>query len=63
MSYMFSGCSSLEYLDISNFNLSVLKKKGSYDNIFSGINKIKYISIYSIQNNQNIANDFFFRIK
>ena len=38
MSFMFSWCESLEYLDLSNFDTSNV---GNMENMFSGCHKLK----------------------
>ena len=40
---MFSGCTSLEYLEISNFDTSNIE---NLSNMFNGVNDIKYINLY-----------------
>ena len=49
MGSIFGGCTSLEYLDISNSNFNP-DKLNSFVGLFDGMNNIKYINIYNIQN-------------
>ena len=50
MRSMFSGCTSLEYLDISNFNtLNVRENNAFMLFMFMGVNSLKYINLYNAQ--------------
>ena len=53
MNYMFSGCSSLENIDLTNFNISSLTQL-SY--IFSGCSSLKSIDLskFDISNVQDM---------
>ena len=55
MSYMFYGCTNLEILDISNFNLA---KCDSFNKIFSNYDYLKYLNIKNI-NTDKIFQDYF----
>ena len=55
MSGMFYGCDSLNFLDISNFNMI---NCNSYDNMFSNINNISYINLYNFKNDKIISKIF-----
>ena len=46
---MFKGCDSLEYLDISLFNFSIVDSE-KIKHIFSCLNNIKYINLSNVSN-------------
>ena len=46
MNYMFSGCSSLEYLDISHFSSAKIAK---FESMFQEVTNLKYISLYKAE--------------
>ena len=41
---MFNGCSSLEILDLSNFNTRFISKN---DSVFEGLNALSYLNLYN----------------
>ena len=51
MDQLFYNCSSLEILDIKNFNLISLE---TFDNIFIKMNNILYIDLMNLINEKNI---------
>ena len=53
MNKMFSGCASLEYLDISNLDIDKLE---SYDEMFNGADLIKYIGLYNVKKSNLLIN-------
>jgi len=55
MNYMFYGCDSLAFLDVSNFNMD---NCDSYSNMFSNISNIKYLNLYNLTKDKIFANIF-----
>jgi len=51
---MFSGCESLKFLDISNFNMEQITDGES---MFNGIKNLKYINLYNIQKSYNFISE------
>jgi surface protein len=51
---MFSGCESLKFLDISNFNMEKITKGES---MFNGIKNLKYVNLYNIPKSYNFINE------
>jgi hypothetical protein len=47
---MFSGCSSLEYLDISHFSSA---KATKFDSMFKEVTNLKYLSLYKAEDTNN----------
>ena len=56
MSGMFSGCDSLNFIDISNFDMT---NCNSYSNMFSLNNNLKFINLYNTIDTNNILSDIF----
>ena len=52
---MFYGCSSLESIDLSNFDMINCYL---YNYMFSNIDRIKYINLYNFKNDKIISNTF-----
>ena len=57
MSYMFSGCSSLVNLDLSNFETN---KVNNMENMFNECNSLKKLNLskFNISNGTNVENMF-----
>ena len=51
MYYMFSGCTSLEYLDISYFGNDHLTEDWRLSGIFTDLDSLKYINLFGINEN------------
>ena len=56
MSGMFYECNSLNFIDMSNFDMS---NCNSYSNMFSSNNNLKFINLYNINDNNNILSNIF----
>ena len=57
MHCMFSGCISLKYLIISNFNIESIilnKYENGLDNIFNILQNLEYIDIYNITSQRSL---------
>ena len=54
MSYIFADCKSLEFLDISNFYINF---DTNVYNMFSGINNLSFINLFSVQNGEFLKNN------
>ena len=58
MTNMFDNCVSLTYLDLKNFNFSLIKK-GKASKMLNGCNSLKYLNIYSLRDGDNFDYGFF----
>lgn len=56
MSSMFSGCTSLEYLDMDNLDISLIDINNT-ENMFDGLENLKYFNIYNFKGNQLFLKD------
>ncbi len=54
MSLMLNGCTSLKYLDISNFYIHY---QAYVDIIFSGLDKLEAINLFNVQNGELLSEE------
>ena len=58
MTNMFDNCVNLTFLDLKNFNFSLIKE-GKASKMLNGCNSLKYLNIYSLRDGDNFDYDFF----